>query len=105
VAEAENLLIGSTMLHPAATVVEPVDLATGLMLNRGGLATGAASTDMPGTDAEVVECYRLLLDREPENQDAISAKSGLSLYAVVVDILDSDEFMARNLELFLHLFY
>lgn len=56
------------------------------------------------SDDDVRECYRLLLDREPEDQRAIAGKLGQPIDDVIVDMLLSEEFQSRNIALLGRLF-
>lgn len=48
---------------------------------------------------EVVDLYRLILDREPENDQVINEKRhARSALAVAADMFKSEEFLVRNLD-------
>lgn len=48
---------------------------------------------------DVIDLYRLILDREPESEQVINEKRrGDSLRAIAFDMLRSDEFINNNSE-------
>lgn len=51
---------------------------------------------------DVVDLYRLILDREPESDQVINEKRrGDSLKSIAIDMLKSDEFISNNNEVLL----
>ena len=66
--------------------------------------TPNASTIFQVSEEDVRECYRLLLDREPDDQTSIHSLLGRPIEDVIFQILQSDEFQSRNIDQLVEMF-